>query len=234
MEKAVSWQRQDDNRLYQPSEVGEGKGTSGCNSWYRSVFWGGVLVGIITSGSVNAAPLSVSLGVDIAQGSCTVGVDTGLATVTLTDVDGGRMKPHQTYSPVKFALEVDCTDALPSSATTVVPTITASGDTLIASQPEEGAYIFSGKPGPSDAQGVGVVLLISLGDTVSDMPVNLVGNYTRLMKNDEATKIPSKYVGTNNIPIERIPIVAAVTSGSAVPTQAGAFVAPVTFSFSYR
>ncbi|HGG3697427.1 TPA: fimbrial protein [Salmonella enterica subsp. enterica serovar Java] len=226
-------QRQDDNRLYQASGVAEGNGTSGCGRRCRPALWGLLLTGMITTGSVNAAPLSVSLGVDIAQGSCTVGVDTGLATVTLTDVDGGMMKPHQTYSPVKFALEVDCADVLQSSAA-VVPTITASGDTLIASQSVEGAYIFSGKPGPTDAQGVGVVLLISSGDTVSDMPVNLSGNYTRLMKNGEATKIPSKYVGTNNIPMARIPIVAAVTSGRSAPTNAGALVAPVTFSFSYR
>ena len=225
-------QRQDDNRLYQTSGVAEGKGTSGCDSRCRPVLWGLLLTGMIT-GSVSAAPLSVSLGVDIAQASCTVGVDTGLATVTLKDVDGGMMKPHQTYSPVKFELDVNCADALQGS-TAVVPAITASGDTLIASQPVEGAYIFSGKPGPTDAQGVGVVLLISPGDTVSDMPVNLSGNYTRLMKNGEATKVPSSYVGADNVPVARIPIVAAVTSGSTVPTQAGAFVAPVTFSFSYR
>ncbi|EAS6426703.1 hypothetical protein EAW94_21815 [Salmonella enterica] len=225
-------QRQNDNRLYQANGVAEGKGMSGCDSRCRLVLLGLLLTKMIT-GSVSAAPLSVSLGVDIAQASCSVGVDTGLATVTLADVDGGMMKQHQTYSPVKFALEVNCADVLQGS-TTVVPTITASGDTLIASQPVEGPYIFSGKPGPTDAQGVGVVLLISPGDTVSDMPASLAGNYASLMKNGEATKIPSKYVGANNVPVARIPIVAAVTSGSAVPTQAGAFVAPVTFSFSYR
>lgn len=197
----------------------------------------GVLLGLWVS-QATAAPLQVSLGVDILPGSCTVGVDAGSSTVTLANVDGGAMEPHNTYSPTLFNLAVDCSETLPmgAAATPAVPAISVSGTTLIGSMPVEGAYIFSGTPGMTDAQGVGVALIISKHNAASDMPANLSGKYTSLLKNGELMALPASLIKTDgsSLPVANIPVVAAVTSGSKTPTQAGPFSVPVTFSFAYR